>query len=166
MTEQWKPVLGFADLYEVSDLGRVRSLARIDRRGVYRPSVLLRPGPSGRRRNYRIVNLYRDGSAVVRAVHRLVLEAFVGPPPPGTEACHTNGCGSDNRLANLRWDTRESNAHDRIWHGTSANQNRVKTHCIRGHEFSGSNLHIRRDGRRTCRTCARERAAQARRTAR
>ena len=51
-------------------------------------------------------------------VHRLILEAFAGPPPKGCEACHNNGDRTDNRIENLRWDTRQSNADDRRRHGT------------------------------------------------
>jgi hypothetical protein len=49
-------------------------------------------------------------------LHRVVLLAFVGPRPANCEACHSNGIRSDNRLANLRWDTRESNVADRVRH--------------------------------------------------
>lgn len=52
-------------------------------------------------------------------VHRLVLEAFVGPCPPGMECCHNNGNPADNRLENLRWDTRSANCLDAVQHGTS-----------------------------------------------
>lgn len=51
-------------------------------------------------------------------VHRLVLEAFVGPPPDGCVGCHENGIRSDNRVGNLRWDTPTSNIHDKRRHGT------------------------------------------------
>lgn len=50
--------------------------------------------------------------------HRLVLEAFVGPCPEGMECCHWDGVRDNNRLNNLRWDTRKNNAKDRDRHGT------------------------------------------------
>jgi hypothetical protein len=51
-------------------------------------------------------------------VHRLILEAFVGPCPPGLEACHgPDPDPSNNRLDNLRWDTRQENQKDRFRHG-------------------------------------------------
>lgn len=59
-----------------------------------------------------------DGMYMNRQVHQLVLEAFVGPRPDGTEACHNNGTRTDNNLANLRWDTRKSNHADKKKHGT------------------------------------------------
>lgn len=54
-------------------------------------------------------------------VHRLVLTAFVGPCPPGMEACHDPDPNpADNRLVNLRWDTHRANVADQIRHGTRA----------------------------------------------
>lgn len=51
-------------------------------------------------------------------VHRLVLNAFIGPRPEGMEACHGAGGSTDNRLCNLRWDTPQSNTRDKRDHGT------------------------------------------------
>lgn len=55
----------------------------------------------------------------IRYVHHLILEAFVGPCPPGLECCHGDGDGTNNALGNLRWDTHQENAQDRVRHGTS-----------------------------------------------
>ncbi len=51
-------------------------------------------------------------------VHRLVLLAFIGPCPPGQEACHNDGTRTNNYPSNLRWDTRKNNQHDQRKHGT------------------------------------------------
>jgi hypothetical protein len=51
-------------------------------------------------------------------VHDLVTAAFVGPKPEKLEVCHGNGLRADNRLCNLRYDTRSANAMDRHKHGT------------------------------------------------
>lgn len=67
---------------------------------------------------YRKVHLYRDGRAHQITVHLLVLTAFSGPCPDGMEACHDDGNPSNNRLGNLRWDTRSNNHADKIRHGT------------------------------------------------
>ena len=59
------------------------------------------------------------GKGRVRLVHRLVLEAFVGPCPPGMEGCHfPDRSPANNRLCNLRWDTKQANAADRDAPGT------------------------------------------------
>ncbi len=61
----------------------------------------------------------RRGKAITCHVHRLVLEAFVGPCPEGMEACHFPDQSRTNaRLDNLRWDTQEGNAADMAEHGT------------------------------------------------
>lgn len=49
-------------------------------------------------------------------IHRLILEAFVGPCPEGMECCHTDGNRLNNSLENLRWDTPDSNLADRDRH--------------------------------------------------
>lgn len=57
------------------------------------------------------------GKRLCPRVHRLILLTFVGPCPPGMECCHNDGSRSNNALSNLRWDTRSSNAQDRVRHG-------------------------------------------------
>lgn len=65
------------------------------------------------------VMLRRDGRSFGRLVHCLVLEAFVGPCPPGMEGCHfPDRDPSNNRLGNLRWDTHVNNMRDMEIHGT------------------------------------------------
>ena len=54
-----------------------------------------------------------------RYVHRLVLEAFVGPCPEGQECRHLNGDPGDNRLENLVWGSPLENSLDMVKHGTS-----------------------------------------------
>lgn len=64
-----------------------------------------------------------------RQVHRLVLEAFVGPCPEGMEACHfPDRDPSNNRIENLRWDTRKNNHADKKKHGTSS-EGEKHYHC-------------------------------------
>lgn len=159
--EQWRPVVGYEGLYEVSDHGRVRSLDRITRTGngdrLYRSRFLEGYISLG----YRRVALTRGGKSVHYLVHRLVLEAFVGPCPDGMEGCHNNGDRADARLSNLRWDTRLANIRDKFEHGTDWQTN--KTHCPRGHVLAAPNLTAPRSGgraERSCLACARGRAAR------
>jgi|HubBroStandDraft_6_1064221.scaffolds.fasta_scaffold203511_1 hypothetical protein len=70
------------------------------------------------RKGYPTVTVQRSTRSVSMYVHRLVLEAFVGPCPTGMQACHFNGVRTDNRAANLRWDTPAGNSADMDRHGT------------------------------------------------
>lgn len=65
--------------------------------------------------------LYCDGKSRSKLVHRLVLEAFVGPCPKGQQACHSpDPTKTNNRLSNLRWASAKDNASDRDVCGTTA----------------------------------------------
>lgn len=118
--DAWKTVLGWEGFYEVSDLGRVRSLDRTIRQasGVYRRFCGRILKPQKHTYGYRIVALSKKGKTQRYFVHRLVLLAFVGPAPDGMEACHDDGKRDNNRLENLRWDTRKNNNADKIKHAT------------------------------------------------
>lgn len=65
------------------------------------------------------VHLHKNGKVKAFAVHRLVLEAFVGPRPEGMECRHLDGDPTNNRLENLRWGTHKENERDKIRHGTN-----------------------------------------------
>ena len=150
--ERWKSIPGLEGRYEVSDLGRVKSLQRIVSVGNNTGKVLvperirkLSPSPQG----YPRVRL----CGKTRLVHHLVLLAFVGPRPVGLEIRHLNGNRADSRLANLAYGTRSENQMDSIRHGTHILAN--KTHCAKGHPYSGANLAFDRKGHRRCRTCDR-----------
>lgn len=115
MQEIWKPVVGYEGHYEVSDLGQVRSLDRLDARGWRISGRILRPATDSK--GYLQIGLWLDGQKSFK-VQRLVLAAFVGPCPDGREAAHGNGVRIDNRLVNLRWATQEENEADKWIHGT------------------------------------------------
>lgn len=70
--------------------------------------------PNGR--TYVIMRV--NGKNRLIQVHRLVLEAFVGPCPVGMECCHWDGNPQNNKLENLRWDTHRANMDDQLRHHT------------------------------------------------
>lgn len=127
--ETWKDVPDFPE-YQVSDLGRIRSKDRMVR-GAGRggtPCMRFKKGRilagvviSRKEYDYRpetvTVTLCRDGHQSRRFVHHLVLDAFIGPCPPGLEGCHGDGDPTNNRLDNLRWDTHPANYQDSVKHG-------------------------------------------------
>jgi hypothetical protein len=161
MTETWKAVSGYEGLYEVSDLGRVRSRDRaVPHRSLGQITLkgkVLKPYRN--RYGYPVVSLSREGRVVRgRAVHRIVLDAFVGSRREGMEACHGDGNKTNNRLSNLRWDTSSENKFDVVRHGTHAMV--LRERCPRGHLLDGANLvpsSLKR-GRRFCLACNRARS--------
>lgn len=121
--EEWRDVPGFVGKYQVSDVGRIRSLDREVRtaKGVQHwPGKVLSPFVDST--GYLYANLGNGGggggSAKKCLLHRLVLTAFKGAAPDGMEACHHDGNRQNASLSNLRWDTRPNNAADRRRHGT------------------------------------------------
>ena len=157
--EQWRPVVGWEGLYEVSNHGNVRSLDRVVPH--YRAGTRLHRGkvlsPAKITTGHLRVLLSKDGKPRGLLVHRLVLEAFVGSPQDGQVACHWNDIPDDNRLENLRWDSLSENQRDRIRNGIQHNVN--KTHCPQGHAYDEDNTLVGTTPtgtRRSCRTCARD----------
>ena len=107
--EQWKNVVGFEGLYEVSNHGNIRS---IKTNKIKNPTI-------NKKDNRPFLNLWKENKQKIMRPHKMVLEAFVGKCPEGMECCHNDGNSFNNHLDNLRWDTHKSNIHDRIKHGTS-----------------------------------------------
>lgn len=120
--ECWKDIPEFEGYYQVSDLGRVRSVdrhipnsrgvgTRLMRGKILSPRVM---EPYG----HLLVLLSMGSKRWTKCVHRLVLLTFIGPCPPGQESCHNDGKSSHNHLTNLRWDTHTNNMLDTRKHGT------------------------------------------------
>lgn len=154
MPEMWRPVVGYEDAYEVSSLGRIRTIARIvkagDRGGVRSVPAAIR-APSLGNNGYLQVTLRRR----THMIHTLVTAAFLGPRPTGMEVCHNNGDAHDNRAENLRYDTISANRRDTVLHGR--NPMTQRTHCPQGHPYDEVNTGRTTPGARRCLTCHRER---------
>ena len=153
--EVWKDVPGFEGYYQVSSLGRVRSRDRlVPRKGLSRfiqsKGSLKKPVVSNAEGHLK-VHLYREGRAYQKLVHRLVLEAFKGPPPPGKPfGLHGDGDPTNNNVSNLRWGNQSENLQDAILHGTWRNGTSHSDRCKRGHLFD---LPPGSGAPRVCRVC-------------
>lgn len=126
MEEMWLDVPGTDGSYQVSDMGRVKSVGRtiVDKNGNKRTifEKVLKPINSD---GYYVFNIIFPTRRSVCKAHVLVLTAFVGPRPDGMFGCHNDGNPTNNRLDNLRWDTPLGNSRDAIKHGVLAIGDRV-----------------------------------------
>jgi hypothetical protein len=118
--EIWRPVSGFPG-YEVSDQGRVKSLARRNLQGAMRRARILKTDVI---QGYHLVRPALGGVKHPRLVHRLVLTAFKGERPEGCETRHLDGIRGNNSIGNLEWGTTEENRADQKRHGTGIQGNR------------------------------------------
>lgn len=119
--EMWRPVSGFEAYYEVSDLGRVRSVARVVQFGVaYRvsPSRILASLDNGS--GYKQVSLSCAGVVRKAYIHRIVASAFLpAPENEDVEVNHIDMNKSNNTPANLEWVTRGGNIRHALAHGVT-----------------------------------------------
>ena len=129
--ENWKPVLGYEGLYEVSDQGRVKNKKGLILKDRFKTPM-----------RYRSVVLNKKE----KTVSSLVLEAFVSPRPHKMVVRHLNGNAQDDRLCNLTWGTQSDNILDKIHHGTNNfNDVMVKiTHLETGNVFIGRQRQLSR----------------------
>lgn len=112
-TEEWRTIKGWP-AYEVSSLGNVRRV--LPGKGTKTGLLKLQVG----KRGYPMATLRMMPRHTKCPVHRLVCEAFHGPPPEGqNEVAHGDGVRTNNRAENLRWASRRENAADTLKHGTN-----------------------------------------------
>lgn len=112
VNEKWLPILGYEGLYEVSDLGRVRS---VDRRVAYKTTggTMLRRGqliegvPD--KKGYRHLVLCKNGKQRTVFTSRLVAQTFVPNPSNFPDVHHKDFNKSNNSANNLEWVTHQQN---------------------------------------------------------
>ena len=102
--EIWKDIPGYEGLYQVSSLGRVKSLVRKGKK----QEIILRQSENGW--GYLQVRLTKNSISKTYKVHRLVAQAFI--PNPQNYRCidHINTIRTDNRVENLRWVSHKENS--------------------------------------------------------
>lgn len=149
--EEWRPVIGYEGFYEVSDLGRVRSLDRVtthkDGRTYRLSGRILKPTTTSGRP---VVVFSVGGVKRLQQVGVTVLEAFVSPRPPGLQCLHWDDDPMNNVPTNLRWDTPAANMADMLRNGNNARATR--TACPLGHALFPPNLVS--ENVRSCAACS------------
>lgn len=101
MIEEWKDIKNFEGIYQVSSLGRIKSVPREGTKG-----GIIKQFLDGR---YMKVHLYKNGKDKFLYVHRLVAIAFIENKDNKPQINHINGKKTDNRLVNLEWSTSKEN---------------------------------------------------------
>lgn len=139
MIVEWKDIPGWEGIYQASVTGLIRSLDRI---------IVYKNGMEYSKTGRTLIPYFKDGYRVVslsmkdyhkRAkkfkVARLVLFTFRGPAPMNTEACHNDGNRGNDKLSNLRWDTKAANSSDTQKHhdnlsGTKCSWSKVSDEAL------------------------------------
>ena len=104
MNEEWRDIEGYEGLYQVSNLGRVRSLNCRGHKGCI---GILTPRLDGK--GYEMVALYKEGKARNTKVHRLVAQAFIPNPNNLPQVNHKDENKTNNNVKNLEWCTNKYN---------------------------------------------------------
>ena len=103
--EIWKDIPSYEGVYQISNLGRVKSLnyLRMGFESIRKPTL---------NKGYLLVSLYKNNKQKMWSVHRLVAISFIENPENKEQVNHKNGVRNDNRLENLEWSTvSENNRH-------------------------------------------------------
>lgn len=152
--EEWRSLAPRFPMYEVSNLGRVRSWRPYNRLTL--PYLMT---PTLALNGYYCVKLIdASGKNCNPTLHSLVAHGFLGPRPAGAVIRHLDGTPTNNDPANLKYGTVTENLDDSVRHGTHPEAR--KTECDQGHPYTPENtrMEARPGGRwaRRCLTCQRE----------
>jgi hypothetical protein len=111
MEEIWKDIKGFEAIYQISNLGRVKSLKRSITHSYWGKVNLSERIKKAfiDRCGYYSVMLHKESVKKSFSVHRLVALAFIPNENKKLDVNHKNGIKTDNRLENLEWMTRSEN---------------------------------------------------------
>lgn len=106
MKEEWKDIFGYEGLYQVSNMGEVRSLVNQARHKRKIPKIL-KAHKDGK--GYLRIKVSKKQKTQTFKVHRLVAQAFIPNPKDKLQVNHKNCIKTDNKVSNLEWVTNEEN---------------------------------------------------------
>lgn len=111
MKEVWKDIKGYEGLYQVSNLGNIKSF---DRKVLYNNGKLhYHKGRMIKKRKkqngYLSISVCKNGVEIHKSVHRIVAEAFIKNPNNYPQVLHKNNIRNDNMVSNLKWGTQKHN---------------------------------------------------------
>jgi hypothetical protein len=133
--EVWKDVAGYEGLYQVSNEGQVKSLARTivrsDGQNKTIEEKVLKSGMSSK--GYLQINLCRNGKQKTVKIHRLVAETFIPNPKNKPEVNHKDGKKGNNLFSNLEWATPSENirhAYHTGLMGEARHKNKIRNQVV------------------------------------
>jgi hypothetical protein len=104
-TEQWKDIPGYEDLYQASNLGRIKSYPKPN----FKCFRILKHKDS---KGYSSLNMCKNKKVIALKVHRLIAITFIPNPENKPDVNHKKGIKKDNRVTELEWNTKlENNIH-------------------------------------------------------
>ena len=148
MEEIWKDIKEYEGLYQVSNLGRIKSLDRIIKSGISNSGYIKINGKILKKKlgknGYLSIQLWKEGKGKWFMVHRLIAIAFIPNPQNKPYIDHINTIRNDNRIENLRWATREENDHNPITLKNRIGKCGIKIKCLNTGEVFVSSGEARR----------------------
>jgi len=118
-SEIWKAVIGYEEIYEVSNLGRIKSLDRVITRFSFNKNTsyiskgkIIKQSLSSS--GYNMVQLSKKGASKPKTVHRLVALSFIDNINNYKQIDHINGKKLDNNIDNLMWVTNQMNTQKKV----------------------------------------------------
>lgn len=147
LMESWKDIQGYEGLYQVSNLGRIKSLERVvanNKNGGVRTveEKILTPTDNGN--GYKLVGLNKNRHRKNHYVHRLVAVAFVSNPTQAEYVNHIDYNRENNKANNLEWCTQKENIQHSIEHLRKPHRTSRQTNT--GHKY----IYLRNDKYRVC----------------
>jgi hypothetical protein len=141
--EEWRDVVGWEGLYQVSNLGRIKGLPKVTSFGCRTKSLserILRPTIS--KRGYYVVSLSHCGKTRTLTIHRIIADAFIPNPENKRAIDHIDTNRLNNNLSNLRWCTDRENSNNPIT--LEKNRCNCKKMWVNGVFDSRNNTHYRK----------------------
>lgn len=112
LKEEWRDIKGYEGLYQISNIGRIKSCNKLSYDNKKIKSKILKTKIN--KNGYEQIFLYKNNTKKYKSVARLVAEAFIPNPENKPEVDHINTIRNDNRVENLRWVTKKENMNNKI----------------------------------------------------